>query len=575
MRSAVMVFDVGQGSQDLAFANELKVLFHIVPSIPVKLNIIDDDGKPTTASLTIRDKLGRVYPNPVKRLTPDLYFQPQIYRHSGEQILLPPGAYEITFTGGPEYVTKTEHLTVIEGQPARLPIHLKRWIDPAKFGWYSGDNHIHAAGCSHYQNPTEGVFPADMFRQTAGEHLNVGASLIWGPCFYFQQQFFQGRQDHALSTSQCLLHYDLEVSGFPSSHSGHLVLLNLKQLNYPGTKKIEDWPTWDLPIMKWAKSQGGVVGFAHSGWGLKVEDSAVPSSQVPGFDGIGANEYIVDVTHPGAVDFISAGDTPYVWELSIWYHTLNVGFRTRLSGETDFPCIDDARVGEGRTYVHLQTPLTYGKYVEAVRTGTSYVSDGRSHLMDMTVNNQGLGENNSEIKLSSPGTVHVSVNAAAYLEGQSRPSSSARYSVTNWSIEPGKPIGTLPYDTKPYWDIERARIGGTRTVPVELIVNGQPVGRQELVADGVPRKIQFDAPITKSSWMAIRILPSSHTNPMFVLVGDKPIRASRKSAEWCLAGVNQCWTQKAGLYSQSERDAAKQAYDHARAVYQKLLDESE
>jgi hypothetical protein len=68
---------------------------------------------------------------------------------------------------------------------------------------------------------------------------------------------------------------------------------------------------------------------------------------MPGFDGIGANEYIVDVTEPGLVDFISSVDTPYVWELSIWYHTLNVGFRTRIAGETDFPCIYDQRVGSG------------------------------------------------------------------------------------------------------------------------------------------------------------------------------------------------------------------------------------
>ena len=32
-----------------------------------------------------------------------------------------------------------------------------------------------------------------------------------------------------------------------------------------------------------------------------------------------------------------------------------------------------------------------------------------------------------------------------------------------------------PLDQKPYWDIERARIGETRTVPVEVIVNGHPV----------------------------------------------------------------------------------------------------
>ena len=70
------------------------------------------------------------------------------------------------------------------------------------------------------------------------------------------------------------------------------------------------------------------------------------------FDGIGANEYIVDVVHD-AVDFISTVDTPAVWELNIWYHTLNCGFRTRISGETDFPCIYGERVGLGRIYVKM------------------------------------------------------------------------------------------------------------------------------------------------------------------------------------------------------------------------------
>ena len=71
---------------------------------------------------------------------------------------------------------------------------------------------------------------------------------------------------------------------------------------------------------------------------------------MPPFDSIGANEYIVDVVHD-AVDFISTVDTPAIWELNIWYHTLNCGFRTRISGETDFPCIYGERVGMGRVYV--------------------------------------------------------------------------------------------------------------------------------------------------------------------------------------------------------------------------------
>ena len=99
----------------------------------------------------------------------------------------------------------------------------------------------------------------------------------------------------------------------------------------------------------------------------------------------------------------------------------------------------------------------------------------------------------------------------------------------------------LKIGSKPYWDLERARLGDTREVPVEVVVNGQPAARRTIVADGTIRDVTFDVPIDRSSWVALRILPSSHTNPVFVLVGGKPIRASRASVEWCLAGVDRCW----------------------------------
>ena len=194
------------------------------------------------------------------------------------------------------------------------------------------------------------------------------------------------------------MRYDLEVSGFPSSPSGHLTLLKLSQQDYPGTKKIKDWPSWDLPILKWARDQGAVVGFSHSGWGLEVKTEKLPHYEMPPFDGIGANGYIVDVTHD-MVDFISTVDTPAHWELNIWYHTLNSGFRTRISGETDFPCIYGDRVGMGRSYVRLDEGLSYDGWVEGVRRGRSYVSDGKSHLMDFRLNGLSVGTKGSEVKL--------------------------------------------------------------------------------------------------------------------------------------------------------------------------------
>src|SRR5579859_2210930 len=43
----------------------------------------------------------------------------------------------------------------------------------------------------------------------------------------------------------------------------------------------------------------------------------------------------------------------------------------------------------------------------------------------------------------------------------------------------------------------------------------------------------------------------------------------------CLAAVDQCWTQKAPKISAREIGDARQAYDHAREVYRKLIAESE
>jgi hypothetical protein len=553
-RSAQIGFSVGQGTQDIGFRNDVLVLFDALPAHPVTLKIRDESGQPALASLLVRDGVGRIYPSPAKRLAPDFPFQEQVYRADGETLLLPPGSYTVTSSRGPEYLKATQDLRV-EG-PRELAVRLERWIDPAKLGWYSGDHHIHAAGCAHYDNPTQGVSPKDMWRQVEGEALNVGSVLTWGPCYYHQKRFFSGGDD-AVSRPGRLVHYDLEVSGFPSSHAGHLVLLGLREQDYPGTTRIEHWPSWDLPILRWARAQGAITGFAHSGLGLAVGSPELPNFEIPAFDGIGANEYVVDVTHD-AVDFISAGDTPYLSELNIWYHTLNVGFRTRISGETDFPCMTDDRVGEGRTYAKLDGPLSYRGFIEAVRAGRSYVSDGRSHLMDFRVDGTEVGTRGGEVRRERAGPVRVALKVAAWLPAA-----------------PDDDIRSRAPKEKPYWDLRRARIGQGREVPVEVVVNGRPLARRNVVADGTLQPLELEVPIEGSSWIAARILSSSHTNPIFVIVGGQPIRASRRSAQWCLDAVNQCWTQKKARTAASEREEAQNAYDHARQVYQRLLAECE
>src|SRR5581483_7372838 len=99
-REAKIVFNAGQGTQDLGFRSDCDLLFTCRPSADIRLSVRDEDGKPTTASLIIRDAQGRVYPSQAKRLAPDFFFQPQIYRSDGEVVKLPPGRYTVEYGRG-------------------------------------------------------------------------------------------------------------------------------------------------------------------------------------------------------------------------------------------------------------------------------------------------------------------------------------------------------------------------------------------------------------------------------------------------------------------------------------------
>ena len=144
-------------------------------------------------------------------------------------------------------------------------------------------------------------------------------------------------------------------------------------------------------------------------------------------DGIGANEYLIDVVHD-AVDFISTVDTPAPFELNIWYHTLNCGYRTRkISGETDFPCIYGERVGLGR--VLRQARRRAARLRPLVRRPESRpFLRGRRQAVTSSISRverrAEVGKDGSQVSLeNAAGTVKVTVraNVAAFLDPEFNP----------------------------------------------------------------------------------------------------------------------------------------------------------
>ena len=621
-REATIGFEVGQANHDLGFRGEAPVLFDIRPAVQVKLRVQDFDGKATAARFIFRDETGHVFPPQAKRLAPDFYFQPQIYRRDGDVVLLPPGRLTVQYSRGPEYRQLRRGVAIPSRSATEIQVKLERWINPMDYGFYSGDHHIHGAGCAHYTSPTEGVTPEDMFLQVNGEGLNVGCVLTWGPCFDYQRRFFTPAV-HQVSGLLSVMKYDLEISGFGSQALGHVCLLNLKDQTYPGSEgsKIKGWPTWTTPVMRWAKAQGAVTGYAHSASGLEIDprdatrrllsrfdanhdrllartecdqallplpfeaidtdrDGALTESElaaahdraaeqlpnlaVPQMNGVGAMEIGVSVA-AGVCDFISAMDTPRIAEWNMWYHLLNCGFPIKVSGETDFPCMSGERVGQGRVYVHLGplNKIDFASWCDGLAKGRSYVSDGFAHALAFTVNDMAPGL--SDVRLDAHGKVRIRARVAfapelprSVAHGMMVPQDGRRFAGDTVTLHGPRTDEVIP--------------GGQRLV--EVVVNGIGVASKQVLADGQLHDLEFEIPIRQSSWVALRHFPQLHTNPVDVLVGGKPIRASRASALWCVETIEQLWRVRERAIAESERAEARQTFDEAIEKFRRIAKEA-
>src|SRR5262249_47361428 len=128
----------------------------------------------------------------------------------------------------------------------------------------------------------------------------------------------------------------------------------------------------------------------------------------------------------------------------------------------------------------------------------------------------------------------------------------------------------LSGDTRMIHDVTGARpyADGKRTI--ELVVNGQPAGKQIVPADDKLHEVAFTVEVAKSSWIAIRQFPQLHTNPVSVIVAEQPIRASRQSALWCAACIDQLWSVREKNIIPAEREDAKRSFEAAKAIYQKI-----
>ena len=252
----------------------------------------------------------------------------------------------------------------------------------------------------------------------------------------------------------------------------------------------------------------------------------------------------------GAIDLLVVGRGDFVSELNPWYHTLNAGMRVQIVGPV--PCnqiigaepVSSSEAGMKSSVAAMHRMLNQN---------AMYVSDGHSQLLEFAVNGHHPDvTTGNEVRLAKAGIATVSASISAHL-----------------------PTDLTTDVAGPGWNIERARRGASRFVAVEVVVNGKAVASQQILADGSVQRMKMDIQMQRSGWVALRLMGAGHSNPIYVLVNNQPVRGSRSSVEWSLQALTRAYQAGSVGWNPSVAPLAASAYDYAFAVYDRILRETE
>ncbi|MBI1913555.1 MAG: CehA/McbA family metallohydrolase, partial [Planctomycetes bacterium] len=349
------------GEQTLAMTD---LDFHR-PTGSLKVRTVDKgSSKPVVARVFLVGAGGKFHapPGALYRL---LGGNGHFYCREAAELRLPAGEYRLIASRGPEYRAVRKSVRIEEGKTAKVTVELERWTDAASSHLYSGENHIHANyGYGEWYNT-----PGSMLLQCEGEDLNVCNFMVANSDGdgVFDRSFFRGRPD-PLSTSRTILYWNEE---YRSTIWGHMTLVNLRQVVEPvftgfkDTTNPHDVPT-NADISQRTRQQGGLVNYTHS-----ASNPADPYLGAYSGKGLPVDAAL------GAVDTMDL-NLNFNACVPLWYRLLNCGFRLPASAGTDvfLNRISSVVPGWARAYVPIDGELSYAKWIDGLRAGRSFVTNG-------------------------------------------------------------------------------------------------------------------------------------------------------------------------------------------------------
>jgi len=477
----------------------------------LQVEVVDkDSGKPIACRMHLKNSRGR------PRKVPGLPFWKDHFVFPGQvRLKLPHGAYTFEIERGPEYVNVSGHFTIEDHADDTKVIELKRAVNMAAEGWYSGDLHVH--------RPIK-----DIELLMRAEDLHVAPVITW---WNNKNAWASGRLP-----KQPVVRFDGDriydtLAGEDERGGGALLFFRLpKPLPLAGAAR--EYPSSVKFLLEAKQYEGAWVDAEKPFWWdfpLWLATGQIDSIEL-------ANNHMCR----GQMIDNEAWGRPRdrrrlrgalgngLWSQEIYYHVLEAGLRIPPSAGSASGVLPNP-LGYDRVYVHVGEAFSYDNWWKAFRQGRVVVTNGP--LLRPLVG----GKNPGHVFRAESGK-QVTLDVVL-------------------SLSTRDPISYL-----------------------EIVKNGQvehTVRLDEWAKNGTLPAVTF----RESGWMLVRAVTDvertyrfASTGPYYVEIGNQP-RISRRSVQFFLDWLDQR-RDRLKLDDAAQRDEVLKYYDQARGFWNDRLSQA-